>query len=271
MRRLSYTPIAGLLSGALLLAGCTVKEDRVPCPCYLNVSFADRDQVPQGAEVDLLGWHDAELFRAGIDIAEYDPYWVRGVHKGFLTLSAYRGVEKVRDDGHYVLITPGNQADSLYAFHDEVDCTGDMAYSEVTFRKQFCTVHLDILRSASQMKDFRFLVEGNTCGFDLLSFEAVGGAFRCEPVPAAGARVVDFRIPRQVDDSMTVTLWMRMPEGNYDDLGTFPLGQYIVRMGYNWTAEELQDIYVVIDLVLGLVTINVEGWEHGQTFMYYEQ
>ena len=260
-----------VLAVAGVFASCTVKEARVPCPSYLNVSFADRDQVPEGAEVNLLGWNDAELFRACIDIADYDPYWVRGVHKQILLLSAYRGVEKVKDDGHYVLITPGNQADSLYAFHDEVDCTGDMGYSEVTFRKQFCTVHLDILRSASQMKDFRFMVEGNTCGFDLLSFEAVSGSFRCEPVAAGGARVVDFRIPRQVDDSMTVTLWMRTESGNYENLGTFPLGEYIVRTGYNWSAEELQDIYIVIDLVLGQITIQVEGWEHGKTFMYYEQ
>ena len=270
MRSSFCITLAALTAGSLL-AGCTVKEDREPCPCYLNVSFADREKVPEGAEVDLLGWREAELFRAGIEIAEYDPYWVRGVHKGFLTLSAYRGVDKVRDDGHLVLIAPGNQADSLYAFHEEVDCTGDMAYSEVVFRKQFCTVHMDILRSAAQLRDFRFLVEGNTCGFDLLDFQPVGGAFRCEPAPESGARVVDFRIPRQADDSMTVTLWYRQEDGGYQDLGTFPLGKYIVRTGYDWKAEELQDVYVVIDLVLGMVTIGVDGWEHGQTFMYYEQ
>ena len=264
------------LLAVLVLAGgftsCTVKEDRVPCPCYLNVSLAEGQDLPDSLDVvDLLGWDDSEMFRAGVEAYKFDPYWVRGVHKGTFLLSAYRGVKNVKDAGHFVTITPGNQSDSLYAYHTEVDATGDMAYAEVMFRKQFCTVHLDILRSASEMKNFRFLVEGNTCGFDVLNFEAVPGSFRCEPQAAKGARVVDFRIPRQVDDSMTVTLWLVRDDGLYDNLGTFPLGEYIVRTGYSWTAEELQDIYIVIDLVLGMVTINVEGWEHGKTFMYYEQ
>lgn len=258
-------------AAAALAVSCTVKEDRVPCPCYLNVSFAERETIPEGAEVGLLGWNAVELFRAGIDVAEHDPYWVKAVHKGKLILSAYRGVEKVSAKDHFVTIVPGQQADSLYAFHDVVDATGEMAYSEVTFRKQFCTVHLDILRRASEMRDFRFLVEGNTCGFDLLTFEAVPGTFRFEPVPEAGARIVDFRIPRQVDDSMTLTLWYRNPNGTYEDIGVFPLGKYIERTGYNWKAEELQDVYIVIDLVLGTIHIGVYGWEEGATFTFIEQ
>ena len=267
------TRLEALLSAAgVLLGACTVKEDRVPCPWYLHVSLAEEQELPDSLDVvDLLGWDEGEMFRAGVETYKFDPYWVRGVHKGTFLLSAYRGVEKVKDAGHFVTITPGEQSDSLYAYHTEVDATGDMAYAEVLFHKQFCTVHLDILRKASEMRNFRFLVEGNTCGFDLLNFEAVSGSFRCEPVPEQGARIVDFRIPRQVDDSMTVTLWYRPEDGSYQNLGTFPLGKYIAKTGYSWKAEDLQDVYVVIDLVLGQITISVDGWEAGWTFSYYEQ
>lgn len=259
----------------LLLVGfassCSVKENRETCPCYLKVSLAENQAVPADANIGLLGWNDAEMFRAGIRVPDFDPYWERGIHKGHFLLSAFRGVEKAKNEGHRVTIPLGEQSDSLYAYHSEVDASGEIAYAEISFRKQFCTVHLDILCSPAEMQEFRFLVEGNTCGFDLLNFEAVPGEFRCEPVPEKGARVVDFRIPRQTDDSMTVSLFMKMGDGAYGKVAAFPLGQYIVRTGYDWKAEELQDIYITIDLVLGQILIMVEGWENGQTFTYYEQ
>ena len=40
---------------ALLAAGtaCTVKEDRGPCPCQLQVTFTDPDAA---GEAEMLGW-----------------------------------------------------------------------------------------------------------------------------------------------------------------------------------------------------------------------
>ena len=37
------------------------------------------------------------------------------------------------------------------------------------------------------------------------------------------------------------------------------------------STEELQDIYVTVDLVLGLVTVSVSGWEDGAVFHLIEQ
>ena len=47
---------------ALLAAGtaCSVKEDRGPCPCFLQVSFTDPDAA--GGK-GLLGWGGDPLFR----------------------------------------------------------------------------------------------------------------------------------------------------------------------------------------------------------------
>ena len=163
-------------------------------------------------------------------------------------------------------IPPGYEADSLYAWAGEVDATGDLAYASVTFRKQFATVFLDIRKSADVVRNCRFLVEGNSCGFDLLDFSPVEGPFRCEPVPREGESIVTFRVPRQGDNSLAVTI---RPEESVP--ARFPLGEYIDRLGYNWKTEELQDIYVAIDLARGLVDVRVADWEEGTTFPLIEQ
>ena len=75
---------------ALLAAGsaCSVKEDRGPCPCYLQVSFTDPDAA---GEAELLGWRDDRLFRDRVRIEEARPFWTKPVSKGMLSLSACTG------------------------------------------------------------------------------------------------------------------------------------------------------------------------------------
>ena len=255
---------------ALLAAGtaCSVKEDRGPCPCYLQVSFADPDAV---GEAELLGWRDDRLFRERVRIEEARPAWTKPVPKGMLTVSACTGIREAFAEGRQMRIPPGSEADSLYAWFGEVDATGDLAYAEVSFRKQFATVFLDIRKSADVVRSCRFLVEGNSCGFDLLDFSPVEGKFRCEPVPSVGAgtgdgSIVTFRVPRQGDTGLAVTIH---PEGSVP--ARFPLGEYIDRLGYSWKTEELQDIYVSIDLARGLVDVRVADWEEGTVFPLIEQ
>jgi hypothetical protein len=259
---------------ALLAAGtaCSIKEDRGPCPCYLQVSFTDPDAT---GEAELLGWRDDRLFRDRIRLEEARPAWTKPVPKGMLTVSACTGIREAFAEGHQMRIPPGSEADSLYAWFGEVDATGDMAYAQVTFRKQFATVFLDIRKDAEGVRSCRFLVEGNSCGFDLLDFSPVAGKFRCEPVPdnslstssgAGAGTIVTFRIPRQGDTGLAVTI---QPEGSAPT--RFPLGIYIDQLGYSWKTEELQDIYVSIDLARGLADVRVEDWEEGTVFPLIEQ
>ena len=92
------------------------------------------------------------------------------------------------------------------------------------------------------------------------------GGFRWEGAASRGERIAQFRIPRQSDDSLSLSI-----RHDGAPAGTFPLGEYIDRLGYDWGSEELQDIYVTVDLVLGLVGVSVSGWEDGAVFPIIEQ
>ena len=249
---------------ALLLAGtaCSVREDRGPCPCYLQVSFADPDAA---GPVEFLGWDAGTLFHDRTRIEECRPAWIKPVRKGWFVLAACQGIGSAVLDGHQVRIPVNCQADSLYACFREVDATGDLAAVEVTLRKQFATVFLDIRKPAKTVQACRFQVDGNSCGFDVLDYSPAEGPFHFEPRPAPGQEVVTFRIPRQQDDALSVTI-------RPDDFPEtrFPLGEYIRQLGYNWHAEELQDIYVAIDLARARVDVQVAGWEPGATFPLLE-
>lgn len=264
MRLIQMTLKLAAVMALLGLASCSVKENRVPCPCYLNVSFSDREHIR--SEVTLLGWNVSELFRADIDVEEYNPYWVKPVRKGVFYLTALKGLENGSDASHYAMIKEGHQADSLYAFHTEVHAVDNEVFADVVFHKQFATVFFDIRKTTEQMKDFRFRIRGNVAGFDLLNYAPVPGVFDCSAVAGEDGRVTSFRIPRQMDTSITIEIFYKG-----ESLGVFPLGKYIERLDYNWNAEDLQDIYVTFDLVFGQIIISVEGWEDGVVITYVEQ
>ena len=254
---------ATLVAVLLLPCACSVKEDRVPCPCYLEVILP---QDRAGNEVGISIWQEAEVCRTSVDPADFPDGWIKPVKKGLVTIASWRGVRRSTAAGHYLTIPFGEQCDSLYAFYEVVNATGESARSEVVFRKQFATVHLDIRKDATAMHRFSFLVEGGTCGFDLHTFAPVAGAFRWEGTATEGERIFRFRVPRQSDNSLSLGI-----RHDGAPAGTFPLGEYIDRLGYDWGAEELQDVYVTIDLVLGLVTVSVSGWENGAVFHLIEQ
>lgn len=256
MTRMLHKPALPLLGLLLYTAlSCSVKEDRSSCPCYLQVHFSDPEVTGNAL---LLGWNDAQAFREEVRTEECRPYWSRPVEKGFLTLSASWGVRASAVEGRRVNVPAGGQSDSLYASLYPVDATGETADVNVTFRKQFATVWLDIRKTAGELQDYRFSVDGNTCGIDLQDLSPLPGAFHFTPAPAEGENLVHFRVPRQADDALALSI--RYGEA---DPAVFRLGEIIRDMGYDWKADSLQDVYVSIDLTQGEVHVEIGDWENG--------
>lgn len=250
-----------LIGAAIALPGlvsCSIKEDRIPCPCYLEVSFEDREHIKD--PVSLTGWTSEQMFDVDINTVDYPDTYTQKVEKTMIAFGAAEGMVSCRQDGHFINVPLGCECDSLYAFIDNIDCTGEMAYTTVKFHKQFATVYLNIGKSSSQMKDYSFVVESNSCGFDMLTYDGVEGEFRCEPETLNG-NVIQFRLPRQVDDGLSVTV--RYSGGQS---ASFPLGTYIRKIGYNWSAEDLQDIFITLDIVNGKISVGVADWENAEDF-----
>lgn len=266
MRKISIHLVAATtaaLALSALASSCTVKEDRVPCPCTLYVSFGEIPVPDPG--VSLLAWDGSERFSADVDTRKADPYWVKRVHKGSFELAACLSGQGSRS-GAQVRTPKGEQCDSLYAAHVPVDASGEEAFADIRLLKQFATITVDMRRTAEQMAASSFVVEGNTCGFSILDFNPIEGAYHCTPKAEPGATVVSFRVPRQVDNSLMFNAVVEDV-----DLGDFKLGEMIAMTGYDWKAESLSDILVTIDMILGKVVISVEGWEDGVFYPFIEQ
>lgn len=237
---------------------CSVKEDRTVCPCLLEVVFPGK--VNNSGRALLKGWTTEEVFSEEMTLVGKQDTYKRRVPRTMIHFSAVVGLVQCEQQGHVITVPEGGQSDSLYGYIDYVDCTGETAYTEVNYHKQFATVTIQIINESFPSQDYSFVVSSGSSGLDILSLQAVAGQFKHQLKLEEGKRMV-FRLPRQGDDSLV--LLVAHISG---DSVQFPLGQFIRNTGYDWDATDLKDIFITIDISRNQVTIGVAGWENAAEY-----
>ena len=133
---------------------------------------------------------------------------------------------------------------------------------DVELHKEFCTVSFT-LGEDGYTSPYDIEVWGNVAGVSAWDLMPVQGEFRYAPMHKNG--VYQVRVPRQVDNSLKLVM-LEIPDqvghdGERVVVDRLPLGEYIARSGYDWTAEDLADVNVALDLEMQQVMITVSGWD----------
>ena len=271
--------------GMLFLSSCSIKEDRDGCPCWMTVEMPcqaghDGEKVghdgksPVGAGDDgtvvlrLRGNSDedavdyeyqvTEAVRVDVGALEYE------VPRGSVGVSAvafgneipgragYDG-KSAGYDGDQIRIPVGEQMDSLYGFFKMYHTRCESVLCDMELHKEFCTVSFT-LGEDGYSSPYRIEVWGNVAGVSAWDLMPVQGEFRYASILKNG--VYQVRVPRQVDNSLELVMLE-----DYEIVDRLPLGEYIARSGYDWTAEDLDDVNVALDLEMQQVMITVSGWD----------
>jgi len=163
--------------------------------------------------------------------------------------------------------------DSLYGFFKMYHTRCESVLCDVELHKEFCTVSFT-LGEDGYTSPYRIEVWGNVAGVSAWDLMPVLGEFRYAPMQENG--VYQVRVPRQVDNSLELVMLEIPDQVGYDGeempgqagddgervvVDRLPLGEYIARSGYDWTAEDLADVNVVLDLEMQQVMITVSGWD----------
>lgn len=250
MRRILSACSLALLSA---LCACSVKEKRCDCPCYLLVDFSGVDA--EAVDTSYLDVSDAEgfLYHSEIASGDYQKEIVIEVPRKLISVCAVAGGRDVLTPGKGVLIPEGEDCPLLYMHHSVVDAGHDSAVDTVRFHKAYCAVTVAML-SSEVADELGFRICGNVCGYDRNGMPLGGPFVSSGTVLPDGRHVVN--IPRQCDSSLRLRI--------VDDdmvVREFALGEYMASGGYDWGAEDLEDVDVTIDFALAAVTLKVENWE----------
>ena len=176
-------------------------------------------------------------------------------------------------DGDEIRVPVGEQMDSLYGFFKMYHTRCESVLCDVELHKEFCTVSFT-LGEDGYTSPYHIEVWGNVAGVYAWDLMPLDGDFRFAPSLENG--VYQVRVPRQVDNSLELVMVEIPDQVGYDGeeipgqagydgervvVDRLPLGEYIARSGYDWTAEDLADVNVALDLEMQQVMITVSGWD----------
>ena len=235
-----------ILASLLLLPSCSVKENRAVCPCTLTLELTGLPVRPVVLGVAGEGYSFTEVVHA-------DTLLALPVPKGEMAVSAVGGA-LAEGDGS-VRIPPGEEAPPLYLFYADVSTDAEQVVLPITLHKQFCALELVFKGPSGYGPPFEVAVEGAYGGWEPDGAPAPG-PFSRRLLPGSDGRAT-LRLPRQGDDSLLMHIVFADRK-----VRTFALGSYISASGYDWTAPDLEDLTLHVDISLTSVTISTDLWSH---------
>ncbi len=274
MTRLYHRPFlrsaaaaALVLAAAIGAVGCSIKEDRFPCPCWL-VLAPEENAGREGAftlEVypdDGSGEGERELLRDLSWASVLDGDYEIRVRRGNKRLVIREGIPEEHVSLTAAIIPEGCEADSLRVCVLSAECLGEEVVVPVRPLKQWATLFLKMETGGTGSYPYDLRLRGTFDGLDLLSLEPHRGPFRFSPEPR-GKDGSEFRVrlPRQGDHSLALELRLKGSPSDSEPVDTLPLGEWIASSGYDWSAAELDDIYIGVDYARAGVHVTVNDWE----------
>lgn len=235
------------------LTACSVKENRSECPCFLIVDFSETEVTEMKyAEVNAAG-QEGFLYEAEIPASQYGERHVIAVPRTGVFLNVSYGSESSFSPEKGFVIAPGRNFPPLYLYSSYLDTNAETVKAKVKMHKEHCRINIR-MKAASGSYPFSILVKGDVCGVGIDGLP-VPGPFSYAPT-MDGDGSCSVIVPRQTSSSLTLEI-----VGENDVLRVFSIGEYIIESGYDWTAENLEDVDVVIDYAKTEISFSVNGWE----------
>jgi len=241
-----------ILALVVSVTACTVKEDRMGCPCLVSVKTeTSRNGVASfydGLLLDTRKAIDAEHLTSGNNSTR--------VSKGENIAAVVTGCDDMdfTVDDTTVRCTPGKECGEIYGFAKRYDASGDGALVYGVLFKQYAKIDFTFVHSERYPYDVTFVAACN--GINMTDMEGVPGTF----IIALGLDSLNscsVRVPRQSghDD---IRLRMSL-DGK--QRGVMNLSKYFLAAAYSWESDNLEDISVTIDFASMTIAVGVGDWD----------
>ena len=250
-------------AAALLITSCSVKGDRAPCPCWLDIYLENAAEFSESVVLTGWGQDDVCLYRADIFTSDGTDCYETKVGKGYITSCAVLGATQSRISGNRIIIPYGQECDRYYAScNNTVDCTGEFGEDHLSIHKHHSILYVQPVYSHTSDENISFIITGSVNGMSLDTLEPSMGEFGCTLAPDESGNWCAC-LPRQLDDSLSLEVYV-----NGDKHLDIPIGRMIAGTGYSWQKKDLDDIFITVDInSKPCVSISLAGWsEEHYTF-----
>lgn len=243
---------------------CSVKEDRMGCPVYVNLNY---DKVIAGNryESSLVSAFDGTpAYLDAVDILPYEGMGFEiACRRGQLRLASAFGYEAFSWDGDVLTVREGVESGPLFVWADKSEALGDLYCVEVVPHKQYSKVNI-IVVGLLPGEDFGYdiRIKAGCNGLDLYELTPVEGGY-CALARSRNAAGYEVIVPRQLRNEVILELLEPSPGHIYapeDLLGVIDVGKELEAIGFDWKKQDLDDINVVVDFVRMTAAVEVSEW-----------
>ena len=227
-----------------MLASCTVvKEDRTECPCTLFLSLGALPEDP--VDVRIYADEPASCYSNQFDC---DTMLQVRVPKRRIVVTGWSGGTLEAWGG--VSIPLGEDFPAVFLASQPILATQDTAQCRLKLHKHFCTLSVRFDGPPGWGTPYSVKIRGIVNGLYPDGGPSYGD-FACSLEPGESCR-----LPRQGPED---ELWLdiTLPQGV---LRSFALGTYLELAGYDWTAPDLKDASLRIDLSVTEIRFTIDGW-----------
>lgn len=230
-----------------LVPGCSIKEDRDSCPWVLTLNMSEvEDDDFDALMVGVYGVSELSDTLSPPFEEEYVFYLERGSNEV--------SIASVATDNGSTVIGYGSDCPELWLWYREWNFYGEAAADTVKMHKQYCCL---TLKAVSALEDesypFALVVTGNVSGYERDGTPVEGDFYVIRNPSSQGW--CSLNLPRQTDNSLRLEL---MSES--ETVRTFAIGEYIAESGYDWDAEDLEDITMEIDFAKTTIKLSTDRW-----------
>lgn len=180
----------------------------------------------------------------------YDQ-WPEGllfsVPKGKVSVDMLVADSSAELDENGLIIEEGRDCPYVYSFNKILECTSSEAIDTIVLHKKFALLFCYVRGGDGLKGGIMYEFSGNVNGYNVDGCPNEG-AFRYVVRMEKASRLQEIgcvSLPAQTDGSLRLNLY------SYEGMliRSFAIGEYICQSGYDWSAEDLKDIQIEIDLV----------------------
>lgn len=258
-------PLVATFVSALVITACSIKEERMDCPCWLNLNY---DSIIhtfdyKTALVTVIG--NEVVCQENVEIIPLEGVGNEyQVPRRLNIATCAVGHENLWWHQDTLSVPTGLDWGKVYVDSQEVDCTSDLAHVDFNVHKEYCQINFILvgLNDASKYP-FDIRVRANCNALRMRDRKPISGKYTSYAQPENTAELFRVHVPRQENNEMTVDLLYKKADHKYeknDLVKTYDIGEALDSVGYNWDKEDLDDLYITIDFVLGTFSVRILPW-----------
>ncbi|MBR4978845.1 MAG: hypothetical protein IKY95_07870 [Bacteroidales bacterium] len=230
-------------------AGC-IKEDRSECPCRLFLDFTDVDTSSIASADILMTSEEGFEFVDVVESGYFADYMIK-VPSHQISLQVLAGAGHCLSSDMSVVIPYGEECPKLFRHDSVINADSEVVKERIRLRKNHCVLTVQV--EAGEDYPFKLTVKGRVDGYGS-NLKPTVGDFSCRAVPDDSGQCVVV-IPRQLDSSLALEV-----DDGTGSVKTFAVGESIVAGGYDWEAEDLDDVTVTLDYSLTEIALEIIEW-----------